>query len=113
MRTRNFIVSVFILFGCTQLFGQELRKEVCVGFRVGVGTLDTTYAENAVRLSEIVSFLETIQNLPRIVKEIYRFIGEYQDDLNGVRPLHPREWQRRYGRSSLPYFNSLLQQPRP
>ena len=58
-------------------------------------------------------FLETIQNLPRIVKEIYRFIGEYQDDLNGVRPLHPREWQRRYGRSSIPYFNSLLQQPRP
>lgn len=62
MRTRNFIVSVFILFGCTHLSGQELRKEVCVGFRVGNGTLDTAYVDNAGRLSEIVSFLEDIQN---------------------------------------------------
>ena len=62
MRTRNFIVSVFILFGCTQLFGQELRKEVCVGFRVGNGTLDTAYVDNTGRLAEIVSFLKDIQN---------------------------------------------------
>ena len=62
MRTRNFIVSVFILFGCTQLFGQELRKEVCVGFQVGNGTLDTAYVDNTGRLAEIISFLEDIQN---------------------------------------------------
>ena len=61
MHIRNFTIPVLALLGCAQLSGQELRKEVCVGFRVGVGTLDTTYAENAVRLSEIVSFLETIQ----------------------------------------------------
>ena len=62
MRTRNFIVSVFILFGCTQLFGQEFRKEVCVGFRVGNSTLDTAYVDNTGRLAEIVSFLKDIQN---------------------------------------------------
>ncbi len=62
MHTRNFIVSVLILFGCTQLFGQELRKEVCVNFRVGKALLDTAYADNAGRLSEIISFLQEIKN---------------------------------------------------
>lgn len=61
MHIRIFTISVLALLGCAQLSGQELNKEVCVGFRVGDGTLDTTYAENAERLSEIVSFLETIQ----------------------------------------------------
>ena len=44
------------------MFGQEIRKEVCVGFRIGNGTLDTVYADNAERLSEIVSFLTNIKN---------------------------------------------------
>ena len=62
MRIRNFIVTALVLFGCTHLSGQEVRKEVCVGFPVGIGTLDTTYAENGKRLSEIISFLEGIKN---------------------------------------------------
>lgn len=62
MHIRNFIVTALVLFGCTHLSGQEVRKEVCVGFPVGIGTLDTTYAENGKRLSEIVSFLEGIKN---------------------------------------------------
>ena len=58
MHTKSLIVSVFILFGCVcQSFGQENRKEVCVVFRTGNGTLDTAYKDNAGRLSEIVSFL--------------------------------------------------------
>ncbi len=63
MHTKSLIVSVFILFGCVcQSFGQENRKEVCVVFRTGNGTLDTAYKDNAGRLSEIVSFLENIKN---------------------------------------------------
>ena len=37
-----------------------------------------------------------------------QYISDYRDDLNEVRKLHPREWQRRYGRSTLPYFESFL-----
>ena len=61
MRKRRFIVLAFTLLGCVQAFGQEVRKEVSVGFRVGKGTLDTAYMDNAARLSEIVSFIEEIK----------------------------------------------------
>ena len=53
-------------------------------------------------------YKETMVNLPRIVQEVFSYISDYRDDLNEVRKLHPREWQRRYGRSTLPYFESFL-----
>lgn len=53
-------------------------------------------------------YKETIQNLPRIVQEVFKYISDYKDDLNGVQKLHPKEWQRRYGMSTLPYFDSFL-----
>ena len=43
------------------MFGQESRKEVCIGFPVGNSTLDTAYGDNAMRLSEVVSFLESVK----------------------------------------------------
>ena len=58
---RGLIVSAFMLLGCIQSFGQESRKEVCIGFPVGNSTLDTAYGDNAVRLSEVVSFLESVK----------------------------------------------------
>lgn len=53
-------------------------------------------------------YKEAMVNLPRIVQEVFDYITDYKDDLNGVKKLHPREWQRRYGRSTLPYFNRFL-----
>lgn len=53
-------------------------------------------------------YKETVVNLPRIVEEVFHYISDYKDDLNQVQKLHPKEWQRRYGRSTLPYFESLL-----
>lgn len=50
-----------MLLGCIQAFGQESRKEVCIGFPVGNSTLDTAYGNNAARLSEVVSFLESVK----------------------------------------------------
>ena len=58
---RGLIVSAFMLLGCIQAFGQESRKEVCIGFPVGDSTLDTAYGDNATRLSEVVSFLESVK----------------------------------------------------
>ncbi|MGN9096861.1 type III toxin-antitoxin system TenpIN family toxin [Flintibacter porci] len=54
-------------------------------------------------------YRETMVNLPRITKEVFSYISEYRDDLNGTCKLHPREWQRRYGCSTLPYFKKFLQ----
>lgn len=49
-----------MLLGCIQVSGQESRKEVCVGFRVGNSDLDAAYGDNAARLSDVVSFLENV-----------------------------------------------------
>ena len=45
-----------MLIGCIQAFGQENRKEVCIGFTVGNSTLDTAYGNNAASLSDVVRF---------------------------------------------------------
>ncbi len=49
-----------MLLGCFQLFGQESRKEVSVGFRVGYAVLDTGYADNGTRLADLVHYLERV-----------------------------------------------------
>ena len=53
-------------------------------------------------------YKETVLNLPRIAREVFAYISDYKNDLNGVQKLHPKEWQRRYGNSSLPYFDGFL-----
>ena len=58
---RGLIVSALMLIGCIQAFGQENRKEVCIGFPVGNSTMDTAYGNNAASLSDVVSFLESVK----------------------------------------------------
>ena len=53
-------------------------------------------------------YRETIVNLSRIAQEVVSYVSDYKDDLNHVKRLHPREWQRRYGKSTLPYFDTFL-----
>ncbi len=55
-------------------------------------------------------YRETMRNLPRIVQEIFEYISDYKKDLNGIQKLHPKEWQRRYGKSTLLYFDEFLKQ---
>ena len=55
------LISALILLGCIQMFGQESRKEVCIGFPVGSSALDEAYGDNAARLSGVVSFLESVR----------------------------------------------------
>ncbi len=62
MRIRELIVVVIMLFGYTQLFGQENRNKVCIEFRVGNDTLDTTYGGNTEKLMEIITYLNDIKN---------------------------------------------------
>ena len=55
-------------------------------------------------------YKEAITNLPRITKEVFSYIYDYRDHLLGLTPLHPSEWKRRYGMSTLPYFDTLLKE---
>ncbi len=56
-------------------------------------------------------YKETMQNLPRIIQDVRNFVGDYKEWVNGRGNLHPKEWARRYGMSSLQYFNDLLIDP--
>ena len=53
-------------------------------------------------------YKETIQNLDRIVREVIQYVDDYKNHINGVKILHEREWERRYGLSTLPYYDHLL-----
>lgn len=66
MRIRELIVVVIMLFGYTQIFGQENWKKVCIEFRVGHDTLDTTYSGNAEKLMEIITYLNNVKNDPAL-----------------------------------------------
>lgn len=66
-------LSAFILFGCVQLFGQESRKEITVGFRVSHSVLDASFGDNAQRLAEITSFLNEVKGTPRSTSSKWRF----------------------------------------
>jgi hypothetical protein len=51
---------VFLL--CTLgVHGQEKRMEVCVDFRVNKTNVDSSFSDNAVRVQEIISFLQDIR----------------------------------------------------
>ena len=55
---RNLILSMFLFIGCVPAFGQNSSVEICIEFRVGIGTVDTAYGNNAVRLLEVISHQE-------------------------------------------------------
>ena len=59
---RNLILSMFLFIGCVPAFGQNSSVEICIEFRVGIGTVDTAYGNNAVRLLEVISHLDEIRN---------------------------------------------------
>lgn len=51
-----------LILGCLPAVGQEFRMGGCVRFRIGNGTIDSLFGENAARLSEIISLLEKIKS---------------------------------------------------
>ena len=53
-------------------------------------------------------YKEVIQNLPRITQSVEQYISDYKKHILGTAELHPREYQRRYQYSTLPYFHDIL-----
>jgi protein AbiQ len=69
---------------------------------------NTDYLDGRPVVVDQDEYRETMKNLPRIVGEVYRYILDYKNHINQNQYLHPREFQRRYGRSTLPYFDDFL-----
>ena len=53
-------------------------------------------------------YKEMMQHIGQITREAEAYISAYVNDRKGAAPLHPREFQRRYQYSTLPYFHDLL-----
>ncbi len=51
-----------MLLGSIHSFGQESRKEVCIGFPVGDAMSETAYGDNAAHQPEEVSFSENVRD---------------------------------------------------
>ena len=66
------------------------------------------YIEASDALVDNDEYLETIQNIKRIVRESNDFVEEYVKHCNGENVLHQREYNRRYKYSPLKYFHNEL-----
>ena len=48
-------------------------------------------------------------NIDKIVNDAVNYVETYIKHASGEKTLHPREYDRLYGYSTLPYFNNLLE----
>lgn len=62
MYLKNYWITFILIFmGLHSLSAQEKHTEICVDFRVGSMHLDATFNHNNERISEIISFIESIR----------------------------------------------------
>ena len=53
-------------------------------------------------------YSEMMRNIATIVQDALDYVNAYVNHKNGTAPLHPREYARKYGFSTLPYFDDIL-----
>ena len=68
----------------------------------------TNYIDSTEAIIDKDEFNETMINLEQIKKEALDFVEDYVVHMNGNKKLHKREFERRYGFSSLKYFHKEL-----
>lgn len=51
---------------------------------------------------------EMMSHLSQIVKEAVSYVDTYINHVNGSSPLHPRQFARQYGYTTLAYFHDIL-----
>lgn len=72
---------------------------------------DFCYIDSEPVLIDDDEFKLSMAGMDKIVDGAVGYIDGYVDHVNGVRPLHPREYERRYQFSTLPYFHDILGLP--
>jgi hypothetical protein len=53
-------------------------------------------------------YSEMMHNLPTIANQATAYVDAYVRHITGAAPLHPRQFQRQYKFSTLPYFHEIL-----
>lgn len=70
---------------------------------------DGDYIDSAARaIVDQDEYNEAMKNLPRIVQETNNYVDSYAGHVKGTALLHPREFERKYKFSTLPYFHDIL-----
>ncbi len=70
-----FILLIIMLFGCSSVYSQETRSEIFVNFRVNSTQIESGYKDNAVRISELLSFLRDVTADSTITIQNVSFCG--------------------------------------
>ncbi len=68
----------------------------------------TEYLDNKVALIDKDEFNETIKNLDKIKQDALEYVEKYISHIKGIKPMHPAEFKRKYGFSTLQYFHQEL-----
>ena len=68
----------------------------------------TDYISSTGAIIDKDEFNETMINLDRIKAEALKYVEDYTAHMKGIRILHKKEFERRYGFSPLKYFHKEL-----
>ena len=68
----------------------------------------TEYLDNKDALIDKDEYNETMQNADKIKREALNYVEDYVAILNKKKTIHPSEFRRKYGMSSLQYFHKEL-----
>lgn len=66
------------------------------------------YIEKVPAVIDQDEYNETMININKIVNDAVNYVDTYIKHTTGKKTLHPREYARQYGYSTLPYFNDVL-----
>lgn len=68
----------------------------------------TEYLDNKDALIDKDEFNETVKNLDKIKQDALEYVENYISHIKGNKPMHPAEFKRKYGFSTLQYFHKEL-----
>ena len=68
----------------------------------------TEYIDNQDAIIDKDEYNETMENLERIKSEALRYVEDYVSYIENKREIHPMEFKRKYGFSTLRYFHKEL-----
>lgn len=70
---------------------------------------DSSYIENVPAVIDKDEYNETMINIEKIVSDAIGYVDTYIAHIKGEKVLHERDYGRKYGYSTLPYFHDVLE----
>lgn len=87
---------------------RSLNKRSGLDYSKVVLITEISYISNQRAIIDSDEFAATKRNMSKIVEKITSYIDIYVKHVSGIVPLHYREFARKYGHSTLPYFHDIL-----